>query len=95
MQNENSLPPSVQKPFDDLMQNTTPQSKSSAAISQEMLSQTVLMQFRKISYHSHPTPSPADCGKFGPDCRGEVSLLLLIVCCSFDLWGQGCVTSFG
>ena len=38
MQNENSLPPSPQEPFDDLLQNTTAQSKSSAATSQDVLS---------------------------------------------------------
>ena len=38
-QNKNILPPSLQKPFDYLVQNMTPQIKSSAAISQEMLSQ--------------------------------------------------------
>ena len=39
MRNENILPPTLQRPFDDLMPNVTPQSKSSAATSQEMLSQ--------------------------------------------------------
>ena len=39
MLNENSLPPSIQDPFGELVDNFTPQSKSTATASQEVLSQ--------------------------------------------------------
>ena len=38
MQDETILPGSLQEPFDDILQNMTPQSKSSAATSQDILS---------------------------------------------------------
>ena len=60
MRNENILPPSLQRPFDDLMQNMTPQSKSSAATSQEMLSQKSNNSDAVSQDHRNPTPPPAD-----------------------------------